>query len=429
MNKLAILEGRTEPYRRQPYNSIGPDETAAAVRVLESRNLSGFVGRAGDAFLGGPFVRQLEKEFCDFFGIKHAVTFNSATTVLQAAVAALGIGPGDEVITSPYTMSATASAILLNGAVPVFADIHPDSYCVDPESVRRNITPRTRAIIAVNIFGGSADYDELRKIADEHGLKIIEDNAQGPGGTYRGKYLATVGDIGVFSLNVHKVIQCGEGGVLVTNDDKLAYRAQLVRNHGEVILDDTQDFDEHIMGSNYRLSEVHAAIASVQFKKLDQFNQARIDQVAYLNEKLKQFAWLVPCRVPEHIKHVYYLYPFEFKSEVLGISRKTFAKAVVAEGFRVAEGYVKPIYLMPTYQNKRMFPRSQFPFVSTEYPNEVSYAKGICPTTERLFEKDLLTTTIHQPPNTREDVDAFCEVLKRIEAQVAELKEYESRNA
>jgi len=296
-------------------------------------------------------------------------------------------------------MSATASAILLNGAVPVFADIHPESYCIDPESVHRNITPRTKAIIAVNIFGGAADYDKLRKIAYENGLKIIEDNAQGPGGTYRGKFLATIGDIGVFSLNVHKVIQCGEGGVLVTDDDKLAYRAQLVRNHGEVVLDDLRDNGEYIMGSNYRLSEVHAAIASVQFKKLEQLNRIRCEQAAYLTERLKQFAWLVPCRTPDHIKHVYYLYPLEFKSESLDISRKIFAQAVNAEGFRVAEGYVKPIYLMPAYQNKRMYPRSQFPFVSSEYSTTVSYTKGICPTTERLLEKDLLTTTIYQPPN------------------------------
>jgi dTDP-4-amino-4,6-dideoxygalactose transaminase len=425
---LALLEGKKLPTRQQPYNQIGDDELNAAVRVLKSRNLSGFIGRACDAFLGGVEVLRLEKAFSERFQVKHAVSFNSASTALQAAVTALGIGPGDEVITSPYTMSATATAILANCAIPVFADIDTETFCLDPESVRRVITPKTKAMIVVNIFGGPAKYDELLAIAKEHGLKIIEDNAQAPGATYKGKLTSTIGDIGIFSLNVHKVIQCGEGSILVTNDDELAYRAQLVRNHGEVVVDDLNDASpEHaLIGNNFRLSEVHAAIAAEQLKKLDVYNDARIEAVAYLVEGLKKFSWVTPFVPMDDVRHVYYMYPFRFDTKKLGISRKTFAEAMSAEGFPLGVGYVKPLYLQPLYQQKRMFPRSQFPFVSSEFPTTVSYEKGICPVTERLFEKELLTTTVFLAPNDRATMDAFLDAMKRIEENVEALRAYEA---
>lgn len=429
MKTLALLEHRSELSQQKPFNSIGSEEADAAARVMASGNLSGFVGRAGPPFLGGPCVRQLERDFCDTFGVKHAVSFNSASTALQAAVAALGIGPGDEVITTPYTMSATATAILLNNAIPVFADIDPQTYCLDPQSVEKCITPRTKAILAVNLLGGSAEYDALAKIAKAHTLNIIEDNAQAPAGRYKNRFTGTIGDIGIFSLNVHKVIQCGEGSVLVTNDAHLAYRAQLVRNHGEVVVDDLLgEVDvEYVAGNNFRLSEIHAAIAGEQLKKLEGLNAGRRELAAYLTERLSEFAWVEPCRVSPDITHVYYLYPFQFVREKIGISRDTFVKAMKAEGFNVAAGYQKPLYLFPMYQRKRMFPNSQFPFVSTEYPSSVSYQKGICPVAERMFEDRMITTTVYQPPNTKAEVDAFIDTMHRIDAQVPALQEYERR--
>jgi dTDP-4-amino-4,6-dideoxygalactose transaminase len=422
---LAILNGKSESLRQQLYNTIGSEEAAAAQRVLESRNLSGFLGRAGEGFLGGPEVRALEDAFAKEFGVKYAISFNSATTALQGAVAAVGIGPGDEVITSPFSMTATPASILLNGAVPVFADISDETFCLDAESVKSRITPRTRAILPVNLFGGSPDYDALRKIADEHSLSIIEDNAQGPGATYRGRKLGTIGDIGVFSLNVHKVIQCGEGGIAITNDEGLANRLRLVRNHGEAIVDD-EGGSEPIIGSNYRLSEVHAAIAGVQLAKLEAFNVARQTLVAQLTKGLRRFSWLVPTEPPAHVSQVWYIYPFRYMADRLGgISRSTIARTLVAEGFPVAEGYVKPLYLQPVYQQKRMYPRSQFPFVSTEFPSDVSYDRGLCSVAERLWEHELLTTAVFHPPNTEETVEAFLEVLSRIEAHTTDLLAFE----
>lgn len=424
--KLAIFGGN--PVLKKPFppqNSIGREETRAALAVMKKRVLSDFLGQAGDKFLGGKYVKKFESKIGRYFKVKHAVSFNSATTALQAAVAALGIGPGDEVITSPFTMSATVTSILFNGALPVFADIDPDSFCLDSSSVKKMISPRTKAILVVNLFGGSADYKKILQIAKENDLKIIEDNAQSIGAKYGEKYLGTIGNIGVFSFNVHKTLQCGEGGVLVTNDEKLVFRAQLVRNHGEAAMEGLvkQGIYEPIIGSNYRLTELHAAVASEQLKKLNLLNQSRIELADYLTVCLKKFSWLEAVRVAPGTTHVYYVYPFKFIGEKIAISREIFAYAMKAEGFPLGVGYVRPLYLLPVFQKREMFPNSSFPFENSS----VSYKKGICPVAERLYEKELLLTGICYWPRTRKDIDLFILAIKKIEQNVGKLRAYEKK--
>ena len=342
-NKLALLGGRpllTKPF--PPYNSLGPEETRAVKAVMQRRILSDFIGQAGPKFLGGHYVQKLEQLMTKKFKVKYAVSFNSASTALQAAVTSLGIGPGDEVITSPFTMTATPSAVLLNNAIPVFADSDPDNYCLDYRSVGRNITNRTKAIMTVNLFGGSSDFSKLLTLAKRHKLPLIEDNAQSIGSKYRGKFLGTVGDIGIFSFNVHKTLQCGEGGVLVTNNKKLAWRARLVRNHGEVVVDGLVKKEQYeaLIGNNFRLSELQAAIAIEQLKKIAKLNQPRVALANYLTSELKKYLWLEPVKVLPKTTHVYYIYPFKFFSKKLGISRDLFARAMTAEGFPVHQGYM-----------------------------------------------------------------------------------------
>lgn len=397
----------------KPYNSIGKEEERAAARVVREGVLSGFLGRAGETsfggFLGGKYVKKLEKRFCRYFMVKYAVSLNSGTSALQAAVGSLGLKPGDEVITSPYTMPATATSILLNNALPVFADIEESSFCLDPKSIEKNITAKTKAILTVNLFGGSADYGPILKIAKKHNLKVIEDNAQSAGATYKGKYLGTVGDMGVFSFNVHKVIQSGEGGVLVTNDKKYAFRAQLIRNHGEAVIDDLyqqKKIYEPILGGNLRMTEIQAAIAIEQLKKLNRLNSIRVKLADYLTKKLSQFDWLVPPKVLGKSRHVYYLYPFRFLERKIGVKRTGFANFLRKEGFPVFEGYQKPIYLMPVYQKKDIYPLSDF---------KTKYQKGICPVAERMYDKELLTTAICQPPQTFREINLFVKVIEKYE--------------
>lgn len=433
MGKLALLGGK--PILKRPFplsNLIGKEEERAALQVVKRKVLSGFLGRAGEYFLGGKYVRELERRFTEYFKVRYAVCFNSGSTALQAAVQALGIGPGDEVITSPFTMSATASAILFNNALPVFADIQDNSFCLEPKSIEANITDKTKAILTVNLFGGSADYDQILKIAKAHNLKVIEDNAQAAGATSKGKYTGTIGDIGVLSLNIHKVIQCGEGGVLVTNNKEYAFRAQLARNHGEAVIDDLygtkEAIYEPILGNNFRLTEIHAAIAVAQLKKLKKLNQQRMLLAEYLTEKLKEFSWLIPSSSFPQSRHVYYVYPLRFLEKRIGIKRSTFVRAMLAEGFILSEGYQKPLYLMPLYQKKRMYPRSQFPFVSSEYPHDTRYEKGICPVAERMYEKEIVLSTICQPPNKKRQVDLFLQALRKVERNIGDLRGYEKKN-
>jgi dTDP-4-amino-4,6-dideoxygalactose transaminase len=404
-------------------------EEIAAGRAL----FSGFLGRGGDRFLGGPKVRELERAFAKRFKVKHAVSVSSATTALQAAVAAAGVGPGDEVVTSPYTMSATPISVLLNGAVPVFADVDPKTYCVSAETIARKITPKTKAIIVVNILGGSAEYAPILSLARRHGLTVIEDNAQAPGATYRGRYTGTVGDIGVFSFNIHKAIQCGEGGMVVTNDDRYAYRAQLARNHGETPVDDMwgegREKRELMVGSNFRLTELQAVIMIEQLKKLEVLNRKRVELADYLTEKLKPFPWLAPVYVPKGQTHVYYLYPIRFDVNRAGMTRRTFAEALKAEGFPMNEGYNKPLHLLPVFRERRMYEGTRFPFVSSEFKTDVRYERGDCPAVEELFDRTLLVTTLCQPPKTKRTIDLFVKALRKIEANAEALRVYEKKAA
>jgi dTDP-4-amino-4,6-dideoxygalactose transaminase len=202
MSQLAIRGGTpavTRPLK--PYASIGEEERLAVDQVMRDGVLSGYIGAWGEAFDGGPVVRRFETEFARVFGAVHAVAVNSNTSGLIAAMGAAGISPGDEVILPPTTMSATAMAPIFYGGIPVFADLEPETYCLDVEKVRAVITPKTRAIIAVNIFGHPARLAELRALADEHDLVLVEDNAQAPLGREGGRFTGTKGHIGVFSLN------------------------------------------------------------------------------------------------------------------------------------------------------------------------------------------------------------------------------------
>ena len=203
---------------------IGQEEKDAVLRVLDSGILSGFQGNWSDAFYGGPEIKALETEWAAYFGVKHAITCNSATSGLWLACAAISLGAGDECIVSPYSMTCSASIPLHFGAKPVFADIEKSYYCLDPASVEAAITERTKAIIVVDIFGQPYAADEINAIAEKyskkygHKIHVIEDAAQAIGAKYKGKHAGTLGDIGVFSLNFHKHISCGEGGVVVTDN-------------------------------------------------------------------------------------------------------------------------------------------------------------------------------------------------------------------
>lgn len=412
---LALLGGA--PVRRAPvppYNTVGDEEKAAVLEVLESGELSGFIASPGDAFWGGRRVQALEAAFRDHFGVRHAVAVNSATSGLHCAVAAMDVGPGDEVIVPPYTMTASATAPFMLGAVPVFADIEDRTFGLDPDSVEAAVTPYTRGIMAVNLFGHAARLDELARIAERHGLFLIEDNAQAPDALYRGRKTGTIGIAGVFSFNRHKTMQSGEGGVIITDDDRVAQKLALFRNHGEGLVGPMGVEDiVNTAGLNYRMTEMEAAVAGVQFRKLGSLNAARVRLAERLSRGLGELPGITPPAVEEGCTHVYYFHVSKYDARAAGLPRDLFVQAVAAEGFPIRAGYVTPIYLEPMYQRRIGIGRDGFPF-STHPRQNVSYAPGICPTVERLQDSDLFLTNFIHPPLGEDDMDAFVEACRKV---------------
>lgn len=414
MSESAILGGTPVRENAIPWTStMGIEETNAVVEVMKSGCLSAFLANSGEKFNGGPKVREIEEAFCKRFNSKYAISVNSATTALHAAVAACNIGPGDEVLVSPYTMVATASAILMNCAVPVFVDIDPDTYTMNPDEIEKWITPHTKAIITVNIFGLPSNLPKIMEIARKHNLFVIEDNSQAPGATVDGVEAGTIGDIGIFSLNYHKIIHSGEGGVLLTNNSELAKRCQLVRNHGEVALDEQNDMDTVALGSNIRMSEIHAAIGIEQLKKLDGFLASRRALAEKITKGFDERKGFSGVYVPDKYTHSYYIYPFKYDKDVWGISRELFAKAMVLEGFPLGVGYVKPIYLMNIYKHKKVFNNTTYPFSFIKESTQ-DYTKGLCPVVERMHFEELLTADICRIPFTDKDIDDFFKAIDKI---------------
>ena len=429
MGKLAITGG--ERTRQKPFVGhaiMGDEERARVNEVLDGGMLSGFIARAGDNFLGGKQVKDLESLVRGYFSVKHAVAVNSATAGLHVSLAACGIGPGDEVIVPPYTMSASATAIVMQNAVPVFADIEEDTFCLDPKSVEKRITDRTKAIVVVHLFGYPADMDGIMAIAQKRGLYVVEDCAQAPGALYNGKLAGTIGNIGIFSLNQHKTITCGEGGFAITNDEKLALRMQLVRNHGEVIVEDLKvDEIDNMVGFNYRMTELEAAVSVGQFKRLDRLNSHRIDLAEYLAGGLSKFRGLGLPAPAKGNKHVYFNFPIKYDSKAVGVPRNVFVKALAAEGIPCAGGYVRPIYLEPMYQKKISYGEKGCPFSCAYYGGEPDYRKGLCPVAERMYEEELILTPVCKYPHTRQDIDDVIKAFGKIFDNIAEITEIKKK--
>jgi dTDP-4-amino-4,6-dideoxygalactose transaminase len=423
MSELALLGGK--PVRTRPfpaYQSLGEAEKQRVMAVMDDGILSDFVAADGPYFLGGKQVRAFEEAWSDHFKSAHTVSMNSATSALYAALGAAGVGPGDEVIVTPYTMVASATAALVWGAIPVFADIHPETFCLDPASVRAHITPRTRAIVAVDIFGHPADFAEIMAIAREHNLVVIEDAAQAPGATLQGRMAGTLAHIGVYSLNFHKHIHTGEGGMAVTRDPRLARRLQLIRNHAEVIVsaDDMAGLD-NMIGQNYRMTELQAAIGIEQLKKLPQLLTNRQQQVGEITGRLKGNPLLAAPTVANGATHAYYVYAMKFRAATYPeISRQLLAKALLAEGLPLRAGYVRPLYLLPMYQKRVGFGQSGWPFTLAP---EVSYAPGICPVVERIENHEIILLSCLQGHLEARDLADIGDALEKVALNTRKLAE------
>lgn len=400
---------------------MGEEERRAVLEVIESDVLSAFIGGAGPFFLGGPHVRAFEQAWADKYGFSHAVSVNSWTSGLMTAIGAVGIEPGDEVICSPYTMSASATCALFYGGIPVFADIDPITFCLDPASIESRVTPRTKAIVVVHLFGHPADMDPIMEVARRHDLRVIEDAAQAPGVYYKGRPVGAIGDVGGFSLNFHKHIHTGEGGMIVTNNPAIARRCQLIRNHGENAVDSTTEDIANTIGGNYRLTELQAAVGVRQLERLGSCLATRTTLSARLKQRLSGIPGLSTQPDQPGSTHACYVFPIRFDADSVGLSRNQFVKAVLSElpkpegieSTALTEGYVRPLYLSRIYQEHRAIGTKGFPF-TTNPGIQYDYSKGLCPVCERMYERELVLSPLVREPLTPADMDDLANAMEKV---------------
>jgi dTDP-4-amino-4,6-dideoxygalactose transaminase len=328
---------------------LGDEEHENVEAVLDS-------GR----FLQGPMVEEFEQKWADFVGVDHAVAVSNGTTAIQLTLNAIGLEPGDEVIVPSLTFGSTATAVVHQAGVPVFADIDRDLYTLDHTDLERCLSDRTEAIMPVHLYGHPAEMDEIVAFADEHDLYVIEDAAQAHGARYKGDVVGSIGDAGCFSFYATKNITTGEGGIVTTDNDSIAEQIRLLRSHA------MSDRDHHVaLGYNFRMSDINGAIGTAQVDRLEEFNDRRREISERLLSALADEAWLEPATVREYVDHAYFWATIEVDTEVAGMTGKEVRKELLDRGVETRHRYVDPLYDQPVFEQHRGF-NSEFPWSANE---------------------------------------------------------------
>jgi L-glutamine:2-deoxy-scyllo-inosose/3-amino-2,3-dideoxy-scyllo-inosose aminotransferase len=403
--KLAVRGGtpvRTKPWPKWP--QCGKKEIDLISKVTASGNWS----------FDGPLEHEFARRFAEFAGVKHAVLVANGTVSLEIALKALDIVPGDEVIVPPTTWYATATAVINIGAVAVFADIDPETYCIDPRAVEAAITKRTRAIIPVHLYCCLADMDALRRIARRYKLKIIEDCAHTHGSRWRGKGAGSIGDIGSFSFQQSKVLTSGEGGAVTTDSDKLAARLYSLKNCGRL----RSEGDEQIWGHNYRITEFQAAILLAQLSRFPAQFRRREANALYLDGLLNRIPGIKPMKRHKQIdRQSYYIYAFRYNSDEFGgLPLPRFIEAVRAEGVPV-DRINDPVYRGSLFASDHHTCLHAHRLAGRHF----DYAKLRLPVAERAYEQE--GVCFHNPPllGTKRDVRDIADAIAKVRENYGEL--------
>ena len=312
---------------------LGDDEVEAASRVIRSGMLA-----------SGPEVAAFEAEFASFVGVRHAIAVSNGTTALHAALLGGGIGPGDEVIIPSFTFIATATTVSMCGATPVFADVRPDLVTLDPDRLPDLVTPRTKGVIGVHLFGQPFDIDPVHEFCETHDLLLIEDAAQAHGATCQGRQVGSIGDAGCFSFYPTKNMTTGEGGMVTTDDDACAERVRRLVNHGQA-----EKYLHTELGYNYRMTDIGAAIGRVQLRRLPEFNRRRQENAAFLSAHLDA-PGIVPPAIGNDRSHVFHQYVVTVGDDC-PLSRDALAARLRAEGIGSAVHYPIPVHEQPLYRS------------------------------------------------------------------------------
>jgi perosamine synthetase len=318
---------------------IGEEEIEAVVKVLRSGPLTSALG-------AGPMVTQFEKKFAKFAGVKHAVAVNTGTAALHSAIVAAGVQQGDEVILPSFTFVATAEAVVVAGGKPVFTDINPETYNISPAEIEKNITKKTKAILPVDLYGFSADAKPIREIAARHGLAVVEDAAQAHGATYNGKPAGVFADAACWSLYASKNMTTGEGGVITTDSAEVAETLRLIRTHGE-----KAKYASLMLGYNYRMSEIQAAIGLVQLEKLPAFVAKRRENAKRLTRLLAKKDRLQLSEETKDRQHSWYLYTVRLKNAAEN-ERNKIVEELRQKDIGAEVYYANPVHLMPYYRER-----------------------------------------------------------------------------
>lgn len=391
MEKLAIFGGT--PVRNQPIHygrqCIEQDDIDAVTEVLKS-----------DYLTCGPAIDKLEQKLCEVTGAKYAVAVSNGTAALHVAALAAGFREGDEVIVSSITFAASSNCVLYCGATPVFADINPETYNIDPKSVRRLITPRTKGVIAVDFTGQAVELDEIRSICEEHHLILIEDAAHSIGTKYKGQPVGSIADMTTFSFHPVKTVTCGEGGAITTNDEQLYQKLSLYRKHGITKRSDRMVnkgqgawyYEQLELGYNYRMTDFQAALLLSQLSKLPRFAARRRELVERYNRAFEKMPELfVQKEIPESdtTRHLYIL---RIRPERLTCDRKQFFEAMTAEN-TVPQVHYLPVYYHPYYE-------------------KLGYTRGLCPNAEKYYEEVMSIPLFYFM--TDEDADDVIHAVRKI---------------
>ncbi len=395
MDKPAILGGT--PIRKDKIYYGSQCITKEDVEAVSETLTSPFI-------TCGPKVDEAEEKLCKITGAKYAIAMTNDTAALHAACFIAGVGPGDEVITTPLTFMASANCALYCGAKPVFADINPETYEIDPRSIREKITDKTKAIVAVDYTGQVVEADEIRKICDEFNLVFIEDAAHSIGSKYNGKPVGSFADITTFSFHPVKTVTAGEGGALLTDNEEYARKAYLFRSHGmehdhSKFMTPADDdnagiwyYEQQLLGMNLRMTDIQAALLSSQLDKLDRFVQRRKEIVKMYNEAFADVPEIIVQKDIPESDSSRHLYVIQLDLDKLTCTRREFFEAMSAENVQCQVHYI-PVYWMPVYQ-------------------QMGYEKGLCPVCEKIYSR-IMSIPLY-PKLTDEDVQDVIAAVKKL---------------
>ena len=390
MSRLALFGGT--PIRTRPFPSwpiFDEREEKAVIQLMRGGKWWHYSFGAGSghadptADLSGSKLVEFQEAFAKMQGAKYGIACANGTGALEVALKALGVGPGDEVIVPAYSFIATASAVLMVNAIPIFVDIDYDTFNLDPPRVEEAITPKTKAIVPVHFAGQAADMDALMAIAKRHTLAVLEDAAHAHGATWNGEGLGTIGSLGTFSFQVSKNMTAGEGGVILTGDPDLAALCESYIWGGREI--GRPWYEHHRLGWNYRMTEFQGAILLQQLARLPEQNAKRMQNASYLAARLAKIPGISSLTIPGFVtKHSYHIFMFRFQETEFGITRKDFLLALEKEGIPCSSGYAHPLYKNPVFLNQNFYPQG-CP-VNCEHSNRTldygSFSE-LCPNVER----------------------------------------------